>query len=120
MSDGRPQFQVEITQRSDTGALLRLAGEVDLYTAPQLDERLAAVIAEGALHVVLDLTDVSFFDSTTLGVLVRAITALQPAGGELHLICPNENLRRIIEITGLDGVLQMHHSLDEALAGQPG
>ena len=47
MTDGRPQFQVEIVQRSSEGALITLTGEIDLYTAPQLDEALAAVIAAG-------------------------------------------------------------------------
>ncbi len=99
--------------------MLELAGEIDLYTAPQLDEALCAVITEGALNVVLDLSSVTFLDSTALGVLVKAIKALQPAGGKLHLVCPDEKLRRIIEITGLDSVLALPRSLDEALAGGP-
>jgi anti-sigma B factor antagonist len=116
MTDGRPEFHVEIVQRSDTVVVVAAAGEIDLYTAPQLHESLSAVIAEGAQRVVLDLSAVSFLDSTALGVLVTAIKALQPAGSELHLVCPDEKLRRIIEITGLDSVMIIHRSLDEALA----
>lgn len=115
MSD-RPQFSVEIEQRSDERALVVVCGEVDIYTAPQLHEALDASIAAGGRHLVVDLSQVTFIDSTALGVLVGAAKRLHSADGALAIVCSDEKIRRIFQITGLDQALAMHESRDEALA----
>ena len=95
--------------------VIELGGEVDLYTAPEFKERLVQVIEDGKKQLVVDLSKATFIDSTTLGVLVGGVKRLRPAGGSLTLVCTDDNITKIFEITGLDRVFPIHGSRDEAL-----
>ena len=104
--------------------VIELGGEVDLYTAPEFKERLVQVIEDGKKQLVVDLSKATFIDSTTLGVLVGGVKRLRPTGGSLALVCTDQNISKIFEITGLDRVFPIHKSRDEALqslgSGTPG
>jgi anti-sigma B factor antagonist len=95
--------------------VISLTGEVDLYTAPEFKEQLLDVIDQGATHVVVDLTDTTFIDSTTLGVLVGGVKRLRPNGGQLLIVCSDRNITKIFEITGLNRVFPIHARRAEAL-----
>jgi anti-sigma B factor antagonist len=97
--------------------VLEVAGEIDVYTAPQLRERLVELVESGARRVVVDLGRVEFLDSTGLGVLVGALKRLRGVGGELSLVCAQERLLKIFRITGLDRVFTLHESVDAATKG---
>ena len=119
MTDGQ-QFAVAL-ERADNGvAVVALAGEVDLYTAPRFREALFQAIDEGGPVVVVDLTGVSFIDSTALGVLVSGGRRLEQTAGTLAIGCPDERIRRILEITGLDTVFGVYATRAEALAAAAG
>ena len=109
-------FSVRTEQLSDDAYVIALEGEVDLYTAPEFKQELLDVIAKGAKHVVIDLSETTFIDSTTLGVLVGGVKRLRTNDGQLSLICSDRNITKIFEITGLDRVFTIHESRDEALA----
>jgi anti-sigma B factor antagonist len=96
--------------------IIELGGEIDLYTAPEFKERMVALIEDGKKRIVVDLSAATFIDSTTLGVLVGGVKRLRPAGGTLALVCTDQNITKIFEITGLDRVFPIHASRDEALA----
>ena len=74
------------------------------------------LIESGKKQIVVDLSQATFIDSTTLGVLVGGVKRLRPAGGSLALVCTDDNITKIFEITGLDRVFPIHSSRDEALA----
>ncbi len=95
--------------------VIELGGEVDLYTAPEFKERLVQVIEGGKKQLVVDLSKATFIDSTTLGVLVGGVKRLRRGGGSLALVCTDQNITKIFEITGLDRVFPIHGSRDEAL-----
>jgi anti-sigma B factor antagonist len=97
-------------------AVVTLGGEVDLHTAPELRERLGAAIDDGCREIVVDLTQVTFVDSMTLGVLLGALKRLRQQSGELKIVVSDPSLRRIFEITLLDNVFQLFDSRDRALA----
>ena len=97
--------------------VIELGGEVDLYTAPEFKERMVQVIDGGKKQVVVDLSKATFIDSTTLGVLVGGVKRLRPVGGALTLVCSDQNILKIFEITGLDRVFPIHASREDALAG---
>jgi anti-sigma B factor antagonist len=97
--------------------VLEIGGEIDVYTAPKLRERLLELVAAGAKHVVVDLSRVEFLDSTGLGVLVGAHRRLRASHGTLSLVCPHERLLKIFRITGLDSVFDIHRSVEEATGG---
>lgn len=96
--------------------VIELGGEIDLYTAPEFKERMVALIEDGKKRIVVDLSAATFIDSTTLGVLVGGVKRLRPTGGTLALVCTDQNITKIFEITGLDRVFPIHASRDEALA----
>jgi anti-sigma B factor antagonist len=105
------------TEQLDGGAyIISLSGEVDLYTAPDFKQQLLEVIGQGGKDVVIDFSNTTFIDSTTLGVLVGGVKRLRPNGGQLSLVCADRNITKIFEITGLDKVFAIYDSRDEAVA----
>lgn len=108
-------FDIATTQFADDAYVVAVAGEVDLYTNPELKQELLTVIGNGARHVVVDLTETTFIDTTTLGVLVGAVKRLAAGGGELSLVCADRNITKIFEITGLDRAFLIDPTRAEAL-----
>ena len=112
-------FDVKTEQLHGERYVIALAGEVDLYTAPEFKQQLLDVIAKGAKYVVVDFTDTTFIDSTTLGVLVGGVKRLRTNDGQLALVCSDRNITKIFEITGLDRVFTIYPSKAEAVEQQP-
>src|SRR6266498_3541889 len=104
------EFKLATVDLGDGIFSVSVAGEVDLATAPELKEALGEVVSSGAGGVLVDLSKATFIDSTTLGVLMGAVKRLRPAGGSLALVCTDENITKIFEITGLDRVFPIHSS----------
>ena len=113
--DERPQFGVDLLKPSPDLAIVELQGEVDIYSSPQFKEVLMRGIEDGPRRVVVDLAKVTFIDSTALGVVVSGVKGVRTHGGVLDIVCNDENIRRIFEITGLDRILHMYRSRAEAL-----
>ena len=108
-------FDIQTEQLNDDRFVISLSGEVDLYTAPEFKQQLLDVIAQGAKDVVVDFTNTTFIDSTTLGVLVGGVKRLRTNDGQLSLVCSDRNITKIFEITGLDRVFTIYPTRDEAL-----
>ena len=106
--EDRPQFRVELLKPSDTVAVVDLEGEVDIYSAPQFKEVLLQGIEEGAHRIIVDLAKVTFIDSTALGVLVSGAKRVRPQNGTLDIVCSDDNITRIFEITGLDRIFGIY------------
>lgn len=96
-------------------AQVSVSGEVDLYTAPALKGALREAIDSGALRVLVDLTQATFIDSTTLGVLIGAVKRLRPLGGELAIACQDPNIRKIFSITLLDRIFEIFPTADAGI-----
>lgn len=100
-------------------AVLRVAGEIDVYTAPELRERVIGLIDDGTRHVIADLRDVDFVDSTGLGALVGSLKRLRLRDGSLELVTNGGRILQIFQITGLTRVFELHSSVPDAItAGQ--
>jgi anti-sigma B factor antagonist len=104
------------SEKLDAGAdyVVSLEGEVDLYTAPELKQELHRLVGEGATRIVIDMTQTTFIDSTTLGVLLSVVKRVRPEGGSVVLVCPDRNVKRIFEITLLDRVFTIVDTREEA------
>lgn len=96
-------------------AILQVTGEVDVYTAPMLREQIRDLAAKGAVHVIADLSQVDFLDSTGLGALVGGLKQLREAGGSLALVISTPRILRIFQITGLTNALTARHSVTDAV-----
>jgi len=95
-------------------------GEVDALTAPQLGRRLLGLADEGKTRVVVDLSNVTFMDSTGISVLLNALRHQKTRSGNLVLVCPTERIMRPFQITGLVGHLRIFGSREQALGGLAG
>ena len=107
------------TQRSlvrDSLGLVELSGEVDLYTAPRFKADLLELIESGVDAVVVDLSRVTFIDSTALGVIIGGVKRMRERDGRLVIVAGSRPVVRILDITGLDKVLTVFDTRAEALA----
>ena len=96
--------------------VLDVGGEVDVYTAPKLREKLVELVSDGHYNIVVDMTKVEFLDSTGLGVLVGGLKRVRSHNGALELVCNQERILKIFRITGLTKVFPIHDTLEEALS----
>ncbi len=91
-----------------------VGGEIDVYTAPKLRERLVGLINSGHHDLIVNLEGVDFLDSTGLGVLVGALKRVRAHEGTLVLVCTQERLLKIFRITGLAKVFPIYDSVESA------
>ena len=110
-----PQDFISGIDKGDGVVVVSITGELDLSTAPALRARLLELCDSGDA-VVLDLADVTFADSTALGVFVAAHKRLRGRGRMLVIANPIPGVRQIFEITNLDTVIPVFESRAEAVA----
>ena len=102
---------------AERAMVVEVSGELDLHSAPQLRAEIARTIENYAPpRIVVDLSGVTFLDSTGVGVLVGAFKRAREAAGTLHFCSPQSRVRRVFEITGLLGALPLFETRDAALA----
>ena len=89
----------------DNWVILQINGEIDMATGPELRQRIVQYVQEGHVHIVIDLTEVDFIDSTGLGVLIGGLKRTRSHGGDLQCIGLSESLKEMFKLTGLDAVL---------------
>jgi anti-sigma B factor antagonist len=108
-----PEFGISSRRLTNGTWLVAVSGEVDLYTAPELDRALASSVTAGARRLVVDLSAATFVDSTALHVLLRAARQLDGKEGELIVAAPDPNVRRVFGITGFDRLFSTVFSLSD-------
>ena len=109
-------FRIEEEVPRPAVRVLVVHGDADLHSAPELRERIRGAIDEGATTVVVDLSATTLVDSTSLGVLLGAMKRLREQDGQIRLVVPRPEVRRVFEITMLDGVFPLHDTQEDALA----
>src|SRR5262249_658184 len=100
-------------------AVVQVKGEVDVMTAPQLRERMRDLAAKGAVHLMIDLRDVSFIDSSGLGVLVGGLKRVRHENGSVRLVIATRRILHIFEVTGLTRVLPVTQDATTAVKEDP-
>jgi anti-anti-sigma factor len=91
--------------------------EIDMAIAGAIGEQVAAALASGVPAVIADMTATTFCDSAGINMLIRAKKQAAAHGAGLRLLLPCPNVLRVLQIQGVDVVLPIYHSLEEALAG---
>jgi anti-sigma B factor antagonist len=108
-------FRISSAHLTGDAYLVSLGGDVDLHTAPQLEDELRSLTASGARRIVVDLTGAACIDSTVLGVLLKTLTHLDAGGGELILVSDDRRILKIFEVTGLGRVFRIAATLTDAI-----
>lgn len=115
-------FAASSAQIDDGIRVIAVRGELDLSTAPALEGPLEQAVSPGDASVLIDLTECEFIDSTGIAMIVRAWQHLEGNGdGTRVAICSdNDQVRRVLEVTGLELSIAIHSSREEALAALRG
>lgn len=110
-------MRIETSLRhSDDIPVLDVVGEIDIYTTPQFKEAVSAAINENRPAIVINMTRVTYMDSSGFGTLLSATKRLRPLDGSLYLTGCNEAIQRMLQITRLNTIFGVYSSEDEALA----
>ncbi|TDC87450.1 STAS domain-containing protein [Actinomadura sp. 7K507] len=96
--------------------VVKISGEIDVFTSPRLREALLDIIDNGGAYLVIDLGEVTFLDSTGLGVLVGIYHRLRARDGSMSFMGVNDRVRRVFHVTQLTKIFVLHHSLEDAIA----
>lgn len=113
-------FAVKTEQLADGICVIAVSGELDMNTAPQLERELDEALANPAASVMLDLCDCEFIDSTGIALIVRSWQRLDHhAGGDgqgRFVLCShNHQVRRLLQITGVESSISVHERREDAL-----
>jgi anti-anti-sigma factor len=101
---------------SDSIVIVSVTGDLDLWNAPALEQRLRRCLDEGRCWIVVDLSRAAFLDSSGLGALTNSMRRIQRKGGRLVVINTSDQMRRVFELTGLMRVLNVVRDRARALA----
>jgi anti-anti-sigma factor len=104
----------------DHTQVVRPAGEIDLAVEDQFQDHLGGLIDAGAKYLIVDLSEVSFLDSSGIQALLATQQRARMAGGELTVASPSENVRKIFEIVGVAATFGLYTTVDEAYARTAG
>jgi len=102
------------TNEVEGATIIAVGGEIDVYTAPKLRDKITELVADGVYDIIVDMEAVEFLDSTGLGVLVGGLKKVRAHDGSLQLICTQDRLLKIFRITGLAKVFPIYESVEAA------
>jgi anti-sigma B factor antagonist len=108
-------FHLSSVSLTTRAAAVAVEGELDVYTAPELEQLLRGM-GEGVTHVLVDLTGVTFLDSAGVGLLTQSAKRLTASGGMMMLAIDTASVRKIFELTGLDQFFVIHDDAGRAAA----
>lgn len=107
----------EAQHRIPTAAVVKPSGRLDLMVAADLKARIEALVADGFHQLVIDLDEVPFIDSSGLGALIGGLKAARGAGGDVRIARAHEQIRYVLRVSTLDGILTPYATVEDALAG---
>jgi anti-sigma B factor antagonist len=109
------EFVREARPIGEHAYLIALAGDFDLHSGPEFERRVLEALGRSATDLLIDLSEVSFIDSTTIGILMRTRKRLAPLGGRVLVVTSDRNILRLFEITALDRMFEIYSRRTDAL-----
>ncbi len=109
------EFRVRTAELSPEAYVVSVDGELDLHTAPELEQAFDAILARGGRSVVVDLVGLEFIDSAALATMLRALPRFRSRGGRFLLVTEDRRILRTLEITGLDQTFDIEPRLGSAV-----
>lgn len=107
------------TRQQDNHVVIAATGEIDLHTAPRLQQELSDQLQDDPKQLIVDMSGVEFCDSTGVNVLLATMRRANDEGGSFCLVGPQPAVRKVLGITGLDTVFAVRDSVDEAMRKPP-
>lgn len=109
-------MNIERSTVAEQFPVLRLTGELDLSSVPEVRRAIRALIDEGAVNFLINLTNLEFIDSSGLGVLVGGLARVREKQGEIKLVCANRRILRVFEMTRLTQLFEIYQDEQAAAA----
>ena len=108
---------MEITTRevSDAVVVLEIAGDIDIYNTGDLKTIINKVVEDGKKHIVFDMSQVPYIDSSGIGALIATLTKLKKAGGSLKIIRAHDSVKKVFELTKMTSFFEIYDSEEEAM-----
>jgi anti-sigma B factor antagonist len=110
------ELTLNVYSDSPETTVIAVSGEIDVYTAPKLREKLVSLVDSGNYHLIVDMEGVEFLDSTGLGVLVGGLKRVRAHEGWIDLVSTQGRILRIFRITGLNKVFSIYDTVAQAAA----
>jgi len=105
-----------MVRKSGTTRVIELTGEVDAYTSARFREIMLEHIDDGGIHLVINMCNVEYIDSSGLGALVGGLKRVSERNGKIVIACDGPQVRKVFEITGLEKVFPIYNGEQEAIA----
>ena len=112
------ELTLNVYSETPGSTVIAVSGEIDVYTAPKLREKLVSLAESGSSHLIVDMEGVEFLDSTGLGVLVGGLKRVRAHEGWIDLVCTQGRILRIFRITGLNKVFNIYDTVPAAIAAR--
>jgi anti-sigma B factor antagonist len=110
------ELTLNVYSETPDSTVIAVGGEIDVYSAPRLREKLINLVESGNYHLIVDMEEVEFLDSTGLGVLVGGLKRVRAHEGWIDLVCTQGRILRIFRITGLSKVFNIYDTVADAAA----
>jgi anti-sigma B factor antagonist len=104
------------TRTAGEATVVDVAGEVDMFTSPDLRKELSRLTGDSVPKVVVNLESVSFMDSSGIATLVQALKEMRPFGGRLVLAAPGDTVQRVLRLSNLTSLFEIHDTVEGATA----
>ena len=104
-------------KRKNKTLIILIAGEIDHHTSQELRRQTESALEQmGGKNIIVGFQEVTFMDSSGIGVMIGRYKQIQSLGGRIAIACPNEKIEEIIHLSGLSRLLPSFPSLNEAIA----
>lgn len=110
------EFQIK-TQNAEDFIVMKVIGEMDIYTSPNLLSEISKQIESGNNDILLDLSELEYLDSTGLGSLTKCISELQKRGGDLRFLSPTYIFMRLSNLADLSNSFTIYQNIQDARDG---
>lgn len=105
------------TDNTQSISVMKVRGQVDSETAPELDRALSKLLTDGRNRIVLDMADMEFMSSAGLRALVKALKEAQGSGGDVRLASVSEQVNGVLLTVGMTQMFKMFSTSEEAVTG---
>ena len=107
-------MEFDVEPSGPDGAVIRISGRLNMIAAPKLRDLVTHIVhGDGRSHLVVDLAGTDFVDSSGLGALIAGLKTARSAGGDLRIARAGTQVTMVLELTGLDRILQSHDTVEE-------
>lgn len=110
-------MEIDVRELDNDMAVIEIDGEIDIYTSSDLKDALIQQIDSGTKHIIMDLENVTYIDSSGIGVFISTLATLKKLGGKICIIKITDSVKKVFELTKLTNFFKIYKNEEEAVSG---